>query len=104
MESLGNDPSRVFQSFHYPEGGSFAAKSDDWTKEYHVYGALLEPGRARWYIDGVLVRDYVNPNIVPSNMYMLLNLAVGTAWNGNFADNSWNQIEMLVDYVRVWTR
>ena len=72
----------VTHTYHYPQptpGGYSATKYDvpvgDVGTSWHTYGCLWEPGRLRWYVDGVLTKDLVDANVTDKAMYMICNLA-----------------------------
>ncbi len=76
----------------------------DVTKDFHAYGADVEPEGVTFYFDG---RAYAKcpPNAAADRpLYVLVNLAVGGAWPG-YPDgsNTW-PATLHVDYVRVYQR
>ncbi|MHB8261016.1 MAG: glycoside hydrolase family 16 protein [Bacteroidia bacterium] len=66
---------------------------------WHVYGLEWTPKQIIWYVDGVVVRNSVNPGInsYPSNIN--IGSMVDTS---NAIDNSISQVNMYVDYVNVY--
>ncbi|MDP5275153.1 carbohydrate binding domain-containing protein [Chengkuizengella axinellae] len=124
MENWGSRPTEIGGAIHMgedwpnnsskhkniflPDGGVVT----DW----HTYGIEWEPGEIRWYVDGELYSTINNwyskslnqplknsfPAPFDKEFYMIMNLAVGGHFDGNPADNSIFDAEMLVDYVRVY--
>ena len=117
MENIGREPNAVHGTMHGPGysgangiGAAFTsplAFADD----YHVYSVEWIPGQIRWLVDE---KEY--KRIVPSNLpsgaarvfdhpfFLLLNVAVGGEWPGDPDATSVFPQQMLVDYVRVYSR
>ncbi|BCZ47759.1 hypothetical protein psyc5s11_38260 [Clostridium gelidum] len=125
MEAKGGHPNNVWGTIHFgkewpnntssgshytfPEGKDISGK--------HIYSVEWEPGEIRWYVDGELYytannwfskgNDQPEPYAYPApfdrNFHMILNLAVGGAYDGNVEpDESFKSAQMKVDYVRVY--
>jgi uncharacterized protein YjdB len=70
--------------------------------KYHVYAIEKDNGAMNFYCDDKLYYSHViTDNGLKEPFFMLLNLAVGAA--GGIPDQNTNEMEMLVDYVRVTT-
>jgi beta-glucanase (GH16 family) len=94
MEGLsGGDPC---YHFHSPSGGPGGCKKGYFAGT-HIYGALWEPGKVRYYYDGVYVGT-ITSGITSSPMYLILNYAISSEHGGNHRVPA----TMEVDYVRVW--
>jgi beta-glucanase (GH16 family) len=131
MEARGQTPSTVLGTLHYgaqwpkntftsqdyilPRGGTIA----DW----HTYAVEWEPGRMRWYVDGVLTQTQrfwwsgrradasseaiaLQPWPAPFDrrFHLVMNLAVGGNFLGNPDATTPFPGVMEVDYVRVYVR
>lgn len=133
MEARGQTPSTVLGTLHYgarwpanthtgadyvlPRGGSIA--------DFHTYAVEWEPGRIRWFVDGVQTqaqrfwwsgtpRDAasapsaadLNPWPAPFDQpfYLVMNLAVGGNFLGNPDATTPFPGVMEVDFVRVYER
>jgi beta-glucanase (GH16 family) len=105
MEFLGNDPSKIYCSLHWPDshGGypfsTDAVKVSDVTRP-HTYGVLWTASRIIWYVDDVEVDRRSNPGL-NTPMMMLVNLAVG-GWNHNAPAASLPSMQMLVYRVQAF--
>lgn len=125
MEARGRLPHEVEGTLHY--GGQWPdnkytgktyefAEGTDMT-EFHDYAIEWEPGEIRWYVDGELYQtqnnwytkgsdgeeEYSFPAPFDQEFHLLLNLAVG-GWfdGGETPSDSFEEAQMLVDYVRVY--
>lgn len=97
LEYLARTPDRWYATVHFPESGTQTAPlSPGW----HVYAALVEPGRVTWFLDGTPVRTWYSPDVAAYRMFLLLDVAIG-GWGGAI-DPGFSKSEMLVDWVRVW--
>lgn len=119
MENIGREPGKVHGTIHgpgysgdagiggpysLPAGGTFA---DD----FHVYTVDCESNSIVWYVDH---QPYfkVTPARLPKGTawvynhpkFLLLNLAVGGGWPGYPDKTTTLPQQMVVDYVRVYTR
>lgn len=87
-----------------PQGGGshddynhFTNVANDW----HVFGGLWEPGRLRWFVDGVLVKEINSPAITNSQMYLICNLAGDKDNKAGVAASAPFHVD--VDYIRAWS-
>lgn len=120
MENIGREPGMVHGSLHGPS--STAPTSDatstvtlpnnaNFAADFHVYGVEWEPTQIRFYVDS---NNYatVNKSDWPANgtwafdhpFFILLNVAVGGSWPGSPDGTTQFPQQMLVDYVRVYTK
>lgn len=125
MEARGRLPGEVAGTIHwgkpYPSnkstGDEYEFPQGQSITGYHTYAVEWEPGEIRWYVDGNLyqtVNDwsstgagqpdkYAYPAPFDKPFYMILNLAIGGAFDGNrLPDDSLLPATMKVDYVRVY--
>jgi beta-glucanase (GH16 family) len=119
MENIGKEPAIVHGTIHGPgysgaqgigssyniPGGKIAA--DD----YHVFAVEWEPNVIRFYVDEHLYATRTPVDLPKGTkwvydhpFFLLLNVAVGGGWPGNPDATSVFPQEMLVDYVRVYSR
>ena len=123
MEVCGDKTNVGYGTIHYglpheQNQGVIELKEGDFSEEFHDFALLWEPGRLRWYADGVLFHeahewfcseDGKNRQPFPSpfdhQMYIILNLAVGGNWVG-YPDESteFEHVSFAVDYVRVYQK
>lgn len=108
FEVLGQDPTTLYASTHSkisgPDVGTKAVTVADTSKGFHTYAVNWQSDYITWYVDGYAVSKSATPADMHKPMYMLLNLAVGTAgsWPGA-TDASTPEGHMLIDYVRAYT-
>lgn len=70
---------------------------------FHTYGMYWKPGYVAMYVDGIQMWDYTDTRVGSVASYIILSLQMG-GWDGN--DSMLNEqlpINMLIDYVRVWS-
>ncbi len=120
MENIGKEPGTVHGSLHssstvaqtsdasapfsLPAGQNFAA-------DFHLYAVEWEPGTVRFYVDSNLYAT-VTQSQWPAGgawtfdhpFFLLLNVAVGGDWPGAPDNSTVFPQQMLVDYVRVYTK
>jgi beta-glucanase (GH16 family) len=111
MENFGSDPAIVTGTLHGPgyAGASGRAHTHraaaDLTSDFHVCAVLWEPGRIRWYLDGVEYGSATpddRPWVFDHDFYLLLNVAVGGSFSAAPDDTVPFPQTMLVDYVRIY--
>lgn len=119
MENIGKEPALVHGTIHGPgysadkgPSASFALPGNDrFADDFHLYAVEWEPNEIRFYVDTHLYSTRT-PADLPKGakwvydhpFFLLLNVAVGGGWPGNPDATSVFPQEMLVDYVRVYTR
>jgi beta-glucanase (GH16 family) len=120
MENIGKEPATVHGSLHGPS--STASTSDftavfsvpagqNFADDFHLYAVEWEPGTVRFYVDATL---YATDNQAqwPAGgtwafdhpFFLLLNVAVGGDWPGPPDATTAFPQQMLVDYVRVYSK
>ncbi|PSC03143.1 hydrolase [Alsobacter soli] len=109
LEAPKSPPTSFFTTYHFndekgehkSEGKEVAAA--DLSKDFHVYAVGWEPGVIRWYLDGAQVFE-TRRLVMDKPAYMILNLAVGGYWPGDPDASTPFPSEMLVDWVRVYSK
>ena len=120
MENIGKEPGIVHGSLHgpstigrtsdasapfsLPAGQNFAA-------DFHLYAVEWEPGTIRFYVDSNLYATF-NQSQWPAGgtwvfdhpFFLILNVAVGGDWPGSPDISTVFPQQMLVDYVRVYSK
>jgi beta-glucanase (GH16 family) len=120
MENIGKEPSAVHGSLHGP--GNPARTFDLTSKfslpgnpnlsdDFHLYAVEWDPMELRFFIDQTnyvtFTRDqwpHDTPWPFDHKFFLILNLAVGGDWPGPPDANTMFPQQMLVDYVRVYSR
>jgi beta-glucanase (GH16 family) len=120
MENIGKEPFTVHGSLHGP---STAGPTSDLTApfslpagqnfadDFHLYAVEWDPGTIRFYLDTNLYATF-NQSQWPAGgawvfdhpFFLILNLAVGGNWPGSPDNTTVFPQQMLVDYVRVYTK
>jgi beta-glucanase (GH16 family) len=120
MENIGKEPGAVHGSLHGPS--TTAATSDltstfslpagqNFAADFHLYAVEWEPSVVRFYVDSNLYATF-NQSQWPAGgtwvfdhpFFLLLNVAVGGDWPGSPDNTTQFPQQMLVDYVRVYTK
>jgi beta-glucanase (GH16 family) len=120
MENIGREPGINHGSLHGP---SSVALTSDLTGTlvlpvgqslgdgFHVYAMEWEPGTVRFYLDSNNYAAFTRSQwptggewVFDHPFFMILNLAVGGAWPGNPDETTQFPQQMLVDYVRVYSK
>jgi beta-glucanase (GH16 family) len=118
MENVGFEPATVHGTIHGPGysgdkslGAPYAVSSGNVADDFHLFGVEWEPKEIRFYVDGQLY-EARTPADLPAGarwvfdhpFFLILNVAVGGKWPGNPDASTKFPQEMLVDYVRVYSR
>lgn len=133
MEARGQTPSTVLGTLHYGaqwphnvhSGADYILPRAGTIAEWHTYAVEWEPGRMRWFVDGVQTqeqrfwwstrarRDTLPPGAGDLNawpapfdqpFYLVMNLAVGGNFLGHPDATTPFPGVMEVDFVRVYSR
>ncbi|HEY6946419.1 MAG TPA: glycoside hydrolase family 16 protein [Candidatus Acidoferrum sp.] len=120
MENIGKEPGTVHGSLHGPS--TTAATSDAtapfspptgqaFANDFHLYAVEWEPGVVRFYVDTNLYATFTQSQwpaggtwVFDHPFFLLLNVAVGGTWPGSPDNTTVFPQQMLVDYVRVYTK
>jgi beta-glucanase (GH16 family) len=118
MENIGKEPSIVHGTIHGPGysganglGGPYTLPSGKFADDFHIFAIEWEASALRFYVDGNLYETRT-PADLPTGktwvfdhpFFILLNVAVGGDWPGNPDNTTVFPQNMLVDYVRVYTK
>jgi beta-glucanase (GH16 family) len=120
MENIGREPGMAHGSLHGPS--SSAPTSDEtstitlpnnakFADDFHVYAVEWDPTEVRFYVDSNNYATFQKANW-PANgtwvfdhpFFIVLNVAVGGSWPGAPDGTTQFPQQMLVDYVRVYTK
>jgi beta-glucanase (GH16 family) len=120
MENIGREPGTVYGSLHAP---SFVKPTSDASKgftlpagqsyadDFHLYAVEWVPGVVRFYMDENNYATFTETEwpqggrwVFDHPFFIILNVAVGGDWPKNPDATSQFPQQMLVDYVRVYTR
>ena len=120
MENVGKEPGIVHGSLHGPsstsntsdETASFRLPDErKFADDFHVYALEWEPGVVRFYMDTNLYATFTQPQwpagatwVFDHPFFIILNVAVGGTWPGSPDSTTQFPQQMLVDYVRVYTK
>lgn len=96
------------QNGHQYYGGSTKLVSGIFADDFHEFTINWDSEKIEWLLDGVV---YHTASIQPQHMaafhnefFIILNLAIGGNWPGNPSAQTVFPQEMLVDYVRVYSK
>jgi beta-glucanase (GH16 family) len=120
MENIGKEPGTVHGSLHGPstsgptsdETAPFSLPAgQNFADDFHLYAVEWEPGTIRFYVDTNLYATFRQAQW-PANgtwtfdhpFFIILNVAVGGDWPGSPDNTTVFSQQMLVDYVRVYTK
>jgi beta-glucanase (GH16 family) len=118
IENIG-DPATIYSTLHgpgYSGGHGISAKfplpaGESVSTSFHLYAVEWAPGDIKFFFDDHLIAERTPADLPPGAtwvydhpFFILLNLAVGGAWPGNPDEATAFPQQMLVNYVRVYTR
>jgi len=120
MENIGREPTLNNGSLH---ASTFSGPTSDATKttplpdgraladDFHIYAIEWEPDVVRFYLDDNNYATFLKSDWPPAGQwtfdhpfFILLNVAVGGAWPGSPDSTTQFPQQMLVDYVRVYSK
>jgi beta-glucanase (GH16 family) len=120
MENIGKEPGTVHGSLHGPSNtgptsdatATFSLPSgQNFADDFHLYAVEWEPGTVRFYVDADLYATFTQPQwpaggawVFDHPFFIILNVAVGGDWPGSPDTATVFPQQMLVDYVRIYTR
>jgi len=120
MENIGREPSINHGSLHAPS--SVAPTSDltstislpagqKYSDDFHVYAVEWEPGTVRFYVDANNYATFTQSQwpaggqwVFDHPFFIILNVAIGGNWPGSPDATTQFPQQMLVDYVRVYSK
>ncbi len=120
MENIGREPGTIHGSLHGPSTSSPTSDASaafnlpagqNFADGFHIFAVEWQPGTVRFYVDSSLY-ETVNQSQWPAGgtwvfdhpFFILLNVAVGGTWPGSPDNTTQFPQQMLVDYVRVYTK
>ncbi len=115
LEWTGNNPNRVIGAVHFGDvwpGNVHYSETlltpVNWSKEFHTYGVVWEPGAVHWYVDGRVHGTANADHIAPwrwvfddSSFHLIVNLAIGGTLGGQVAKEDL-PTTMEVDWIRIY--
>jgi beta-glucanase (GH16 family) len=118
MEKGGSEPLTISGSMHGPGYSDGNALTSTYTfpdahfaEHFHVFAVEWEARSVRFFVDGKLYATKVPAELPPGKpwvfdhpFFIILNLAVGGKLPGNPSKSTVFPQQMLVDYVRVYSR
>ena len=120
MENIGREPGINHGSLHAPS--SVAPTSDltstislpagqNYSDDFHLYAVEWEPGTVRFYVDANNYATFTQSQwpaggqwVFDHPFFIILNVAVGGNWPGSPDATTQFPQQMLVDYVRVYSK
>jgi beta-glucanase (GH16 family) len=120
MENIGREPRINHSSLHGPS--SLAPTSDltgtivlpvgqSYADDFHIYAVEWEPDIARFYLDSNNYATFTQSQwpaggqwVFDHPFFIILNVAVGGRWPGSPDATTQFPQQMLVDYVRVYSK
>ncbi|HYL83350.1 MAG TPA: glycoside hydrolase family 16 protein [Candidatus Angelobacter sp.] len=120
MENIGREPGTVHGSLHGPSSTGRTSDASaaftlpvgqSFADDFHLYAVEWEPGTFRFYVDSSLYETVTQAQwpaggawVFDHPFFIILNVAVGGSWPGSPDTTTQFPQQMLVDYVRVYTR
>lgn len=107
MEMFGNSTTSLMVNTHTDATGTHTQAGAtvplaDLSAGYHTFGVSWRPDKISFYLDGTLVYETATPDDMHRPMYMLANLAVGSAASASGAAGSSASASMQIDYIRAY--
>jgi beta-glucanase (GH16 family) len=120
MENIGREPGIIHGSLHGPSSVAptsdrtstiFLPAGQNYADDFHVYAIEWEPGAVRFYVDSNNYATFTQVQwpaggqwVFDHPFFILLNVAVGGNWPGSPDATTQFPQQMLVDYVRVYSK
>jgi len=120
MENIGREPGIIHGSLHGPSSVAptsdrtstiFLPAGQNYADDFHAYAIEWEPGAVRFYLDSNNYATFTEDQwpsggqwVFDHPFFIILNLAVGGVWPGNPGSTTQFPQQMLVDYVRVYSK
>ena len=120
MENIGREPGIVHGSLHGPSTTAKTSSAtapfslpagQNFANDFHLYAVEWEPGTVRFYVDSNLYATFTQSQwpaggtwVFDHPFFIVLNVAVGGDWPGSPDTTTIFPQQMLVDYVRVYTK
>jgi len=119
MENIGKEPGTVHGTIHGPGysgpggiGGPYTLSNGKvFAEDFHLFAIEWETNKITWFVDDHAYFS-VTPEKLPAGKkwvydhphFILLNLAIGGHWPGNPNETTKFPQQLLIDYVRVYSR
>jgi beta-glucanase (GH16 family) len=120
MENIGREPGVIHGSLHGPSAVAHTSDAtstislpagQNYSDDFHVYAIEWQPGTVRFYVDSNNYAAFTQAQwpaggqwVFDHPFFVILNLAVGGVWPGSPDATTQFPQQMLVDYVRVYTK
>ena len=120
MENIGREPGMVHGSLHGPSSVAHTSDSTatvsllpgkSYSDDFHIYAVEWEPGTVRFYVDSDNYATFSKAQwpgggqwVFDHPFFMIINVAVGGIWPGSPDASTQFPQQMLVDYVRVYSK
>jgi len=120
MENIGREPGVIHGSLHGPSMVAHASDAtstislpagQNYSDDFHIYAIEWEPGTVRFYVDSNNYATFTQAQwqaggqwVFDHPFFILLNVAIGGNWPGSPDSITQFPQQMLVDYVRVYTK
>jgi beta-glucanase (GH16 family) len=120
MENIGRQPTLNYGSLHGPSSAASTADlsgaislpmGQNLADDYHVYAVEWEQGIVRFYLDSNNYATFSQSQwpaggqwVFDHPFFLILNVAVGGVWPGSPASTTQFPQQMLIDYVRVYSK
>jgi beta-glucanase (GH16 family) len=120
MENIGKEPGIVHGSLHGPSTSGRTSDASapfslpagqNFAADFHLYAVEWEPGTVRFYVDSNLYATFTQSQWPAGGtwafdhpFFIILNVAVGGDWPGAPDNSTIFPQQMLVDYVRVYSK
>ena len=115
MEFRGDIPDRSTSAIHgptTPQGSGLGAaflNYDALSNDYHTYAIEWKKNSLTFIVDGRVTGTYSSADtgsrgwVYNQKFFLILNLAMGGTYAGEFIDPSLNQAQLSVDYIRFYS-
>jgi len=120
MENIGKEPGTVHGSLHGPSTVSNTSDAtapfslpagQNFSDAFHLYAVEWQPGSVSFFVDSNLYATFTQSQwpsggtwVFDHPFFIILNVAVGGNWPGSPDATTVFPQQMLVDYVRVYTK
>jgi len=120
MENIGKEPGTVHGSLHGPSSTSPTSDASapfslpagqKFADDFHLFAVEWSPGTISFFVDSNLYETVTQSQwpaggtwVFDHPFFIILNLAVGGNWPGSPDNTTQFPQQMLVDYVRVYTK
>jgi beta-glucanase (GH16 family) len=120
MENIGREPGAIHGSLHGPSSVAHTSDltstvslpaSQNYPDDFHIYAIEWEPGTVRFYVDSNNYATFTQAQwpaggqwVFDHPFFIIMNVAVGGVWPGSPDATTRFPQQMLVDYVRVYTK